>query len=66
MHRSRIIHGDSLKAMAKLPAASVQLVVADPPYFQVLNQEWDQQWARARAYLDWSLAWLEQAMRVLR
>jgi DNA modification methylase len=66
LHRSRIIHGDSLTAMAKLPAGSVQLVVADPPYFQVLNQEWDQQWPRARAYLDWSLAWLKQATRVLR
>jgi DNA modification methylase len=52
--------------MRKLDAASVQLIIADPPYFQVLEHGWDQQWPDARTYLDWSLAWLEQGMRVLR
>lgn len=52
--------------MRKLDAASAQLIIADPPYFQVLEHEWDQQWPDARAYLDWSLVWLEQGMRVLR
>ena len=52
--------------MRKLDSASAQLIIADPPYFQVLEHEWDQQWSDARAYLDWSLAWLEQGMRILR
>ena len=52
--------------MRTLDSDSVQLVIADPPYFQVLEHDWDQQWPDARAYLDWSLVWLEQGMRVLR
>ena len=63
---SRIIQGDAVAELAKLPDASAQLVFADPPYFQVLDEAWDRQWASARAYLDWSLVWLTEAMRVLR
>ena len=62
----RIIKGDAIAELARLDAASVQLIVADPPYFQVLEETWDRQWADARAYLDWSLAWLTEAMRLLR
>lgn len=62
----RIVEGDALAELPKLPDESVQLVVADPPYFQVLDEAWDRQWVGARAYLDWSLAWLTESMRVLR
>lgn len=62
----RLICGDALVELQKLAAGSAQLVIADPPYFQVLAQAWDQQWPDAQAYLDWSLTWLAEAMRVLR
>ena len=48
-----------------LPAASVHLVVADPPYFRVLKESWDNQWADEAAYLDWSMTWLRAAMPLL-
>ena len=62
----RIINGDALVELQKLADRSAQLVIADPPYFQVLAHAWDQQWPDVQAYLDWSLAWLVAAMRVLR
>jgi site-specific DNA-methyltransferase (adenine-specific) len=62
----RIVHGDACTEMEKLPGECAQLVFADPPYFQVLEETWDRQWSDARAYLDWSLAWLAEAMRLLR
>jgi len=37
----RIIRSDALVALRKIAAGSVQLVIADPPYFQVLNRAWD-------------------------
>jgi DNA modification methylase len=64
--RGRMICGDALAELQKIPGGSVQLVVADPPYFQVLDHDWDQQWPDAPAYLDWSLTWLGETMRVLR
>ncbi len=55
-----------LDFMPQLPAAPVHLIVADPPYFRVLLQEaWDNQWPDEAAYLDWSLRWLREAMRLL-
>jgi site-specific DNA-methyltransferase (adenine-specific) len=64
--RGRIICGDALVELPKVSAGSVQLVIADPPYFQVLAHGWDQQWPDAAAYLDWTLTWLAEAIRVLR
>jgi site-specific DNA-methyltransferase (adenine-specific) len=52
--------------MRRLAANSARLVIADPPYFRVLRQqEWDNQWPDEAAYLDWSNAWIEAAMRLL-
>jgi DNA modification methylase len=62
----QFICGDALVELEKFSASSVQLVVADPPYFQVLDHGWDKQWPDAPAYLDWSLTWLGEALRVLR
>jgi site-specific DNA-methyltransferase (adenine-specific) len=57
---------DCLDFMPQLPGESVHLVVADPPYFRVqLRQAWDNQWPDETAYLDWSLRWLREAMRLL-
>jgi site-specific DNA-methyltransferase (adenine-specific) len=62
-----VIHReDVLPALKHLREVSAQLVVADPPYFQVLAQPWDRQWRDAQAYVDWSLAWMTGAMRALR
>jgi site-specific DNA-methyltransferase (adenine-specific) len=65
MKKDQILHDDALAGLRPLAAASVQLVVAAPPYFRVLDRAWDRQWPAAPAYLDWSLAWLAEAMRVL-
>lgn len=63
---NQILAGDCLAHLPKLPEASVQLVVADPPYFNVLDESWDRQWAQAREYLDWCARWIDECMRVLR
>ncbi len=65
MHR--LIEGDALTELRKLPDAIAQAVIADPPYFNVLEDEtWDTQWPTADAYLAWCGDWVAEAMRVLR
>ena len=67
MKPNRIICSDARAAMRKLPAGSVQSIIADPPYFNVLTeQKWDTQWTAATEYLEWTRAWVTEAMRVLR
>jgi len=63
--KNEIICGDALKVLWVVPEESARLVVADPPYFRVLNQQWDNQWRDEEAYLEWSARWMVAAMRVL-
>ncbi len=67
MKTNRIIQGDALAELKKLPAACAQSIIADPPYFNVLEDEaWDTQWKTAADYLAWCEAWVAESMRVLR
>lgn len=77
--KHRIFHGDSIACMNKLPAKSVQLVFADPPYNLQLKQdlyrpnntkvagvddEWDK-FSSTSAYDDFTTAWLTACRRVM-
>ena len=72
--------GDCVAEMAKLPAASVDLIFADPPYnlqlagdlkrpddskVDAVDDDWDQ-FASFRAYDDFTRAWLDACRRVLK
>jgi modification methylase len=77
----RVILGDSLKELKKLPTASVDLVFADPPYNLQLDGEllrpnnqtrvdgvdddWDK-FADFAAYDRFTRAWLSECYRVLK
>lgn len=39
-----IVCGDCLEVMATMPDGSVDLIVADPPYYKVKAVAWDRQW----------------------
>ena len=77
---SRILLGDCVAEMDKLPAASVDLIFADPPYnlqlqgslhrpdhslVDAVDDEWDQ-FASFEAYDAFTRAWLSAARRVLK
>ncbi|MEM6619385.1 MAG: site-specific DNA-methyltransferase [Pseudomonadota bacterium] len=76
----RILAGDCTAEMAKLPAKSVDLIFADPPYnlqlrgdlhrpdnskVGAVDDAWDQ-FASFRAYDDFTRAWLCAARRILK
>ncbi|MDB5598722.1 MAG: modification methylase [Xanthobacteraceae bacterium] len=77
---SRIVVGDCVAELAKLPAASVDLVFADPPYnlqlhgdlkrpddshVDAVTDDWDK-FASFEAYDDFTRAWLLACRRVLK
>ncbi len=80
MQRNRIITGDCIAAMAALPAGSVDLVFADPPYNLQLRGELhrpdnsrvdavDAAWDRFASFADYdrfTKGWLAEARRVLK
>jgi modification methylase len=76
----RVLVGDCLKELGKLPAASVDLVFADPPYNLQLDGELlrpnntrvdgvDDAWDKFASFADYdrfSRAWLSECRRLLR
>src|SRR5467141_4830908 len=77
---SRIVIGDCVAEMSKLPAASVDLVFADPPYnlqlkgdlkrpdeshVDAVNDDWDK-FSSFAAYDDFTRAWLLACRRVMK
>ncbi|WP_299401077.1 site-specific DNA-methyltransferase [uncultured Roseobacter sp.] len=75
-----ILDGDCIERMNALPAASVDLIFADPPYnlqlkgdlrrpdnsrVDAVDDEWDQ-FSSFKAYDDFTRAWLKAARRLLK
>lgn len=60
------IQGDCIEKMKSIPDNSVDLVVADPPYWKVVGQKWDYQWRTEKDYVKWSISWIKEISRVLR
>ena len=77
---NRVIVGDCLEQLAKLPSASVDLVFADPPYNLQLERELlrpnntvvdgvDDAWDKFSSFADYdrfSRAWLGECRRILK
>lgn len=61
-----IVCSDCLKYLATLEDNSVDLVLTDPPYFDVVDEEWDKQWDTMGAYLRWCRLWSRECARVLK
>src|SRR6202522_3520483 len=77
---ARVLIGDCVAEMAKLPAASVDLVFADPPYnlqlqgdlkrpddsrVDAVDDDWDK-FSSFSAYDDFTRAWLTACRRVMK
>ena len=57
---------DCLKFLSSLPDESVDMVLVDPPYFEIVNASWDNQWNSESEYLDWCFEWTKECNRVLK
>jgi len=63
----RLIVGDALEILPTFRDSKFQLIIADPPYFQVLlDESWDNVWPSSEAYVEWTLKWVRECKRVLR
>ena len=59
-------NGDCIEIMKGLEDNSVDLVIADPPYWKVVGEKWDYQWKTEKDYVEWSLKWIKEVSRILR
>jgi site-specific DNA-methyltransferase (adenine-specific) len=61
-----VICADVVGTLPKLSSASAQAIIADPPYYNVLKEDWDTQWSQLADYLEWCDIWTSQCMRILK
>lgn len=64
--RNSVILGDCTEEFKKVDSNSVDLIIADPPYFKVIGEKWDYQWRTEKEYVGWCLEWISEVSRVLR
>lgn len=63
---NNIYNAECIESMRKLPDESIDLVVADPPYWKVIGEKWDYRWRTESDYVKWSLQWIGEVARILR
>ncbi|WP_165367251.1 DNA-methyltransferase [Aliivibrio finisterrensis] len=62
----QLIHADCLHYLKTLPDNSIDLILTDPPYFQVKKNAWDNQWPNVETFLAWLDEVLVEFWRVLK
>lgn len=63
---NKIYNEDCLSYMRSLPDECIDLIIADPPYFKVINEKWDYLWRTEDDYLEWCSQWFSECNRILR
>ncbi len=57
---------DCMQIMKDIPDGSIDLAILDPPYFRIVDEEWDNQWSNIGDYIDWMGGVFAEVKRVLR
>ena len=57
---------DCMDFLKNIESNSVDLVIVDPPYFEITKEEWDRQWSGESDYLSWCEDWTRECFRVLK
>lgn len=65
MELNKIYNQDCMEYMKTLPNECVDLIVADPPYYEICG-EFDFVFKDAEEYLDWCKNWILEAKRILK
>lgn len=59
-----LYHGDSLEVLPTL-GITADVLLTDPPYFKVKQEEWDNQWDKASEFLGWMGDFLDRVKPLL-
>ena len=65
MEINKIYNMDCIEYMKSMPNESVDLIIADPPYFQILKNDWDNMWKSEEEYYSWCNEWIRECFRIL-
>ena len=63
--KNRLYHADCLEVLRRLPEKSVDLVIADPPYYR-MKGDFDFVFQTVSEYLAWCMEWVRECYRILK
>lgn len=63
---NKIYNMDCIEYMKTLPKNCIDPIIADPPYFKIVKNDWDNQWKTKEEYLQWCKNWINDCFRVLK
>ena len=66
MELNKIYNMDCIEYMKTLPDECIDLIVADPPYYKVVKNDWDNKWSSEEDYINWCRKWISESIRVLK
>jgi len=58
------MNADCLEYLRTLDDTSVDMMIIDPPYYDVVKSEWDKQWSTLQDYHEWCKEWIVELRRV--
>lgn len=63
--KNKIVFSDVMDYIKKIPEKSIDLIIADPPYFQIYG-EFDFVFRNEKEYVEWCKKWLFECKRILK
>lgn len=57
---------DCLETMKRINNESIDLIIADPPYYKSIDEKWDKLWKTEHEYLEWCQEWFNECVRILK
>lgn len=61
---NKIYQDDCVNFLKKLGDETIDSCITDPPYWGVVEDEWDNQWKNIKEYKDWCELWIKEVSRV--
>ena len=66
MELNKVYNIDCIEYMKSLPDECIDLIIADPPYFKIVKDEWDNQWNTEEDFYKWCREWIYECKRILK
>ena len=60
----KIYNMDCYDYLCKLPDKHIDSIILDPPYYEVVKEDWDNQWSTFNDYLEWFTPIIKELSRV--
>jgi DNA modification methylase len=62
--KNKIFNEDIIDFLPTIPDRVCDLFVLDPPYMNIVDEDWDKQWVNMQDYLSWSEKWIKEVSRI--